>query len=599
MLFPILSFMLGVILLVITILIYQESPLFKQLPLIRKLANSLLFLGGNSLISLTAMLGIAGYWNVFNASDLKFVRIILLLVGLSMNIWTFLDIFDENNLQGKFKNVANLEKLSLVLTALSVITLFSIFLVAFFDGNYGGDAFMYHVPFAARMWGIISPEQYIFEYATEHRYLGFPLLVHWFQGFFWTIFRKPEATNLAAYFSLIVLITYLKNYLKLPFYLATLPLLAIPMVHMHASKSYVDLFGNVFIAILIITLYLLYSNKKQLDRVNLVIIFVSAAAAANSKHLLAPVVAFLLIFVIYQIVKTYYFQVKNLQQKRLNLVKIILIGGFACILIFATHVKNTILHQNPFYPVEVSVLGHVLNHTEPQSNYMNPELRKLLPPVRWLKSALEIDAFDKRRPWPWTVAMDFVPLEDVKYGIGGYFGGYFVFNVVLFIYLCWRHKTYETKVAITVMIIITLMTWALPQSYELRFYMYWMIVFVSLNSYLLCEYNKLNKKSIIKPQYFALIAIVFMLIFIDKTGKFFTVPQFQSLANQIEKAGWIEPKIINQFKEGDKICLVGKSPHSFLYNAYFHPPHNYSLKSEFVVSKEFTIEQCKNRKIIQ
>jgi hypothetical protein len=192
-----------------------------------------------------------------------------------------------------------------------------------------------------------------------------------------------------------------------------------------------------------------------------------------------------------------------------------------------------------------------------------------------------------------------VPLDDAKYGVGGYFGGYFVFNVILFVYLCWKHNTQETKVAIALVSIMTVMTWALPQSYELRFYMYWMIVFVSLNSYLLCEYNKLHRQSIIKPQYFGLVAIVFMIIFIDKTGKSFTVPQFQSLAYKIENAGWIDPKIMKQFKEGDKICLVGKSPYAFLYNPYFHPPNRYFLKSEFLVSEEFTVEQCKKLKIIK
>jgi hypothetical protein len=599
MLFPILAFIVGVFLLFVSYSIYRGGSLFKTLPVAGKLRDSRLFLGGNSLIALAAMLGLAGYWNVFNGSDLKLARIILFLIGLAMSSWSLLEIVEDDSPLGKLKNLASPEKLAICLTGISILSLFSIFLVAFFDGDGGGDAFMYHIPFAARIWGIIPPEQYTFEFFTEHRYLGFPLAAHWFQGLFWTIFRKPEATNLTAYFSLIVLIIYLKNYLKLPFYLATLPLLAVPMVHMHATRSYVDLFGNVLVSILILTLYLLYINKKQLDRVSLTIIFISATGAVNSKHLLAPVVAFILIFVAYQLFKVYCIEMENQKQKRINLAKIILIGSLACIVIFATQVKNTIVYQNPFYPVKISLMGNVLNHTEPPSNYMNPELRKLLPPVRWLKSALEIDAFDNRRPTTWTLAMDFVALDDVKYGVGGYFGGYFVFNVVLFIYLCWKHKTQETKVTIALVIIMTLMTWALPQSYELRFYMYWMIVFVSLNSYLLCQYNNLHKTSIIKPQYFGLVALVFMIIFIDKTAKSFTVPQFHSLAYKIENAGWIDPKTMKQFQEGDKICLVNKSPFAFLYNSYFHPPKNYFLKSEFLVSEEFVKEKCEQLKIVR
>ena len=90
-----------------------------------------------------------------------------------------------------------------------------------------------------------------------------------------------------------------------------------------------------------------------------------------------------------------------------------------------------------------------------------------------------------------------------------------------------------------------------------------------------------------------------MIIFIDKTAKSFTVPQFHSLAYKIENAGWIDPKTMKQFQEGDKICLVNKSPFAFLYNSYFHPPKNYFLKSEFLVSEEFVKEKCGKLKIVR
>ena len=131
MLFPILGFVLGVFLLVVTISIYQGGSLLKSLPLIGKLMGSLLFLGGNSLISLAAILGLAGYWNLFNGSDLKLARIILLLIGLAMSSWSLLEVVEDDSPLGKLKSLASPEKLAIFLTGISIITLFSLFLVAF------------------------------------------------------------------------------------------------------------------------------------------------------------------------------------------------------------------------------------------------------------------------------------------------------------------------------------------------------------------------------------------------------------------------------------------------------------------------------------
>jgi hypothetical protein len=106
MLFPILAFIVGVFLLFVSYSIYRGGSLFKTLPVVGKLRDSRLFLGGNSLIALAAMLGLAGYWNVFNGSDLKLARIILFLIGLAMSSWSLLEIVEDDSPLGKLKNLA-------------------------------------------------------------------------------------------------------------------------------------------------------------------------------------------------------------------------------------------------------------------------------------------------------------------------------------------------------------------------------------------------------------------------------------------------------------------------------------------------------------
>ncbi len=614
MLVPLLSLILGIALLSGTIIIYWGVPVSKSFPWIFKLKDERLFAVGSSFISIALMLGIVGYFNYADASSLRIIRVILGSLGLGL---MSLNLIDNFQLTQKLKNGDKLDKISkfaneiityakyfdikTLLTVASILILFSIFLISFFDANYGGDAFMYHIPFAGRIWGIIPPEEYTFEYNTEHRFLGFPLLANFLQGFFWFIFQRPEATNLLCYVSLIVFISYLIFYLKIPFYLGSIALLAVPMVHMHAARSYIDLPGNVCVSILILTTYLLYIGKINLNLKNLLVIFLSAAAAANMKFQLIPVVFIILCFTFTKILINYWKNSPQGKAKITGLTKLLLVSFVASLVIFATPIKNIVLYQNPFYPVKVEIAGVVLNYNEAPPDFMHENIRKLPPTLRWGRSVLEINAFDSRRPWPWTLAMDFISWDEERFGMGGYFGGYVIFNLLLFIYLCWKHNNLDSKVAIALMVIMTALTSIMPQSYELRYYMYWMIVFVSLNCYLTCRLveNPSQKNTWVIPRNLALVAMGFMLIFITKTRYFFTIPEFSSFDKQIQRTDIMDQDLLKSLKDGDNICLVGKVPHTLLYTSYFHPPSDYSIKGEFNMPPEYIEEKCKGREIIQ
>ena len=131
--------------------------------------------------------------------------------------------------------------------------------------------------------------------------------------------------------------------------------------------------------------------------------------------------------------------------------------------------------------------------------------------------------------------------------------------------------------------------------------MYWMIILVSLNAYLVCRFAEkfTSLYNPIKPHYFGLVALVFMINFMNKTGNFYTYPAFRSLSQQLQDGGMLDKNILNSIKEEEKICLIGKTPNTFFYNSYFHPPRQYSLKSEFLISEEFLKEKCENRRIIR
>ncbi len=607
MLVPLIGLIVGIFILFLSFLIFRGNSSLSHRPLLQNLSGDVVFLWGNSLVALAGILGVAGYWNIFNGNDLRLGRLFLLILGLFLSGYAFCTSLGEKNpLQsltglGRFKPAGVVRAIPYLLNTLAAIALGLIFLIAFCDYNYGGDAFMYHVPFAARLWGIIPPEQYTFEFFTENRLLGFPLLANWFQGLFWLIFQRIEATNLVAYFSLLILIFYLVKVVKIPFYLATFSLLAIPMVHMHAARSYIDLPGNVALSIIILTLYLLYTQKLTFNLKTILILFVSSFASANIKLQLIPLVFLLVLASLPVIIRHYWDRTAQRKTNLITLAKVFAVGTLACLVIFITPIKNILIHQNPVYPVKVVIAGQVLNHTEGSPDFLHPNIKKLLPPLRWARSVLEIDVFDKRRPWPWTLGMDFIAWGEERFGMGGYFGGYVVFNLVLLGVLAGRNWQKESKTALIFLGIMTAVTAWMPQSYELRYYMYWMIVLVSLNAYLVGLDGDRHPRlaNPFRFQYLGLVTLVFTLVFVRATNKFFTYPAFQPLSHQLSHTEMLDADILAQLKDGGKYCIVGKAPNTFFYNSYFHPGRNYSVRGEFTLDENWIKEKCQGWKIIR
>ena len=65
--------------------------------------------------------------------------------------------------------------------------------------------------------------------------------------------------------------------------------------------------------------------------------------------------------------------------------------------------------------------------------------------------------------------------------MGGYFGAYVVINVLALAGAVWRRRTREAVVAAALFGGVTVAAALVPQSHELRYYMHWMLLLVSLN----------------------------------------------------------------------------------------------------------------------
>lgn len=125
----------------------------------------------------------------------------------------------------------------------------------------------------------------------------------------------------------------------------------------------------------------------------------------------------------------------------------------------------------------------------------------------------------------------------------------------------------------------------MPQSHELRYYMYWMITLVSLNLYLVSNLDELSKK--MKPkwlnyQLFGIICLLILMIVIVATRGITIRPKFYSLTGLIQNN--VEANIMEQIKPNDQICIVKKQPYTFLYSSFFHPELNYSYSTKAALS---------------
>ena len=187
------------------------------------------------------------------------------------------------------------------LTVIAVLVLLSMGLKAILDVDRNFDTWVYHFPFAARLWGMIPANGFVFDDYFESRYHGFGILGEYLQGFFWFITGRPESANLIGYLSLMLYIFFLKRYFNVPFYLSTIGLLAIPIVQIHATSSYIDLPSAIAIAVLIMMTYHVYVSSEQIGKVDLFIIFVAGVFAANMRLQFVPLVFIILCFILYRL----------------------------------------------------------------------------------------------------------------------------------------------------------------------------------------------------------------------------------------------------------------------------------------------------------
>jgi hypothetical protein len=214
--------------------------------------------------------------------------------------------------------------------------------------NIRWDAFYYHLPFAA-IWGGLSIP-YDMNDAVRPLFEGYPPLPEMVQGLLWRLTGSVNATGVANFLAFGLFLIYCHKVLRAPFWLVALISLSAPLVLIHTAVSYIDLFGNAFLAIGVCSCLSLYLFPERRSRTVIVGGFAALAIAAWSKSLLVPVIG--VMFILFAIVV-----LRSTAADRFNR------RQFAVVfLVFATlaatpYAKNLAIYGNPFWPTRVPVVG--------------------------------------------------------------------------------------------------------------------------------------------------------------------------------------------------------------------------------------------------
>lgn len=436
------------------------------------------------------------------------------------------------------------------------------------DGNW--DTWAYHLPFAARLWGLVDASRFVLDGYFQPRYEGFGVFGEYLQGALWTLFGRPEAANLVGYFGLLLFLLLLRRRYAVPFHLSVLALLAVPMIQAHAASAYIDLPGGIATAAVILLTYSLYAEEGSPRRCDVALLLLAAGCAANIRLNHIPIVALALLMALPRILPVFLPNLSGANSIRRTTLGLVALG-LALAVVFYTPLRNTLVHGNPVYPMAVKIAGIELKHTEVAPE--EPQIPGLdMPlPLRWVFSTLELTG-QPLYLGHWSIG------QSATDCIGGFMGAYVALNLGLLGYLAWRHRSRETRVAILVVLIMSIITAFMPNAARLRYYMYWMIVLVSLNLYLVVHLSKLGHVSaLVWQRSIALLAGLVVLIVLVDTRAEFVRPIFYSF--QQFKAKKVDPKLIAAIQPGEQVCLsLDHWQFQFVFVDRFQGEKHYSVK---------------------
>ena len=459
--------------------------------------------------------------------------------------------------------------IDVALRVVAAVLVLSLAVAAWHDVSKGWDVWYYHLPFAGRIVGIVDASSFNFGRANQARYDGFPLFGEALQGLLWRISGRPECASFVSLAALPGLAWFLKRTFAVPPHLTVLALLAIPLVQIHATACYVDLPANACVTMLVLIAYRHVVDRTAPSVRALMGASTLAIVSANMKFQLVLVVVAASVVLIATCLRSD-------AQRRARL----LVIALALPLVFATPIKNVIRHGNPVWPVEIHVLGKTLPYVEGAYASSPVWLENLPRPVRFGASILELGLRPIASHERWSLDQ-WTPPSDPGYRMGGFFGAYVVVNLAALVLAAYRRRTREAKVAAAFAVGTSVVASLMPQSHELRYYLFWMLVIVSLN---LVVWSRERKTTT------GLVAALALAVVGWSTGGTYLYASGDSFATLV--ANKTDRAVLDRIAPGERVC-VSRRPWTFLYAPHFHPSRT------FTVQEAETPAECDGARLLE
>lgn len=442
------------------------------------------------------------------------------------------------------------------------------------------DTVAYHLPFAARLADLCTVDCYRMGDYLEAAYAGFPKLLHVLQGWLWKITGSPQYADVLNVLALLLFCWFLRRVFRVPATWAFCALLAVPLLQIHLTSTYVDVPVNIAIATAILGIFVLLRDPARFSIRMLILILVCLAFASNSKpQMIAAAVP---VFALLAVVLLWFFhRGRRIETGAAQLYLILLAGGT---LIGANALLNTIAHGNPLYPVELQVGPFLfegpMRAMKIGEDSLAPMWLEMPSALRWLASVLEIGAFEFREV-PWTYDQGYCATAlswkhcAHEAGMGFRMGGYFVPYVLSLLLLgAWALRGRTDRRALSgIFLFATLLAAFLPRSHELRYYMFWMIALVA--SVLIAVFERDEPNNRMRAVCAAVILTALVSVVALTHGRYLDpsapdlreVMALKDITKQVEA---IPAKAV--------VCVdAGRQPFTSLYAPVHHPPREYGI----------------------
>ena len=425
------------------------------------------------------------------------------------------------------------------------------------------DTFMYHIPFAALRGGL--PVTYQMSQREMHRFEGFPPLAHLVEGLLWRATGSMNAAGLANYIAFLAFLAYSRLKLGARFWLVALISLTAPLVLIHTTVVYVDLFGNCFLAIGVASFVRMYLFDESGDLSLLAFGLLGLIAAAWSKYQMAPLAAVFLLAFAFLLV------IRRPKQKR-KLGRSLGLVLAAALLSAAPYIKNMALYGNPFWPVGLSSeaaaspaapaaaakspaapatakgLPYELDLRSAYKGERPPPLENLSEGLLFLHSLFEINhptSYTYRPRWEIDQGRAWI-----AYRMGGFWNVAVVVDLLAIAAMALLFDRRKGIVLSAGGVLLLGLTAFLPKSHELRYYLFLPLCWAATIAML---FEPLRRKYV-RTAFFGLLVFAGLFAYMCKVNRihYQIVRQgYLDAANALGGSSWW-PKL----KHGERYCAV-------------------------------------------